>query len=829
MLLPSWSPLVSRALSWALVLGFLGCSRNGGGCVQETTSLYETADLGPGLKESDVQALKHLGPTLLETGINFGVYSERAERIEILLFDDPDSEFPIQQFPLTRFGDVWNLFVEGIGAGQAYGYVAWGPNWPYDKEFRPGSQVGFLTDVDAEGNRFNPNKLLTDPYALVQHRDHDWSRGSLGTGESRRGESTWGAAGKSLVMRSEHTWSEGESAWVTARKAGEGTALNELVIYEVHPKGFTANGLPEVNHPGTYAGIAEMADYLADLGITAVELLPIHEKPLDGGYWGYNPISWFAPELTYSTAFNDRGRPEEVLDEFKAMVETLHAAGIEVLIDVVYNHSGEGGLWREKLVYNDTSLDPDATAQAVNLDSEEVVGLYNVRGLDNAAFYALGEGGRTYWNNTGVGNQMRPNHLPMRTLILDSLHFMVEELHIDGFRFDLAGILGEQDGNYNEWYPVVRDSVLGDIVDDPVLQEFGVRLIAEPWTAGGHYNPVLGAYPAAQSLDGYAWGEWNAHFRDIVRGLLNEDAALNHVEGPVDAGGALTGSFNLYAWNGRRPAHSVNFITSHDGFTLYDLFSFDEKQNGCGVLNPLCCDEPYSQWCDVESGEDNNRSRDWGGGNEGFKRQQMRNAFALLLLSHGTPMILGGDEWMRTQYGNNNAYSNQADNEFNWFRWGEWRANDARLRMHDFVRDLIALRLSRTDAFSPEAYGEGMPFAWKNENNAEPVDWGARRLMVHYYDDGQGWGPELVLLLNFQDGPVPFTLPGDRNWVRVLDTQQYFDFGDGSGETGYFSDNPTADREGSANIMLEGGDAVPDGVYEVPGRTIVVLEDVEAE
>ena len=327
---------------------------------------------------------------------------------------------------MTRIGDVWNLYVEGVGLGQHYGYVAWGPNWTYDEDFYPGSQLGFIADVDSEGNRFNPNKLLTDPYSLALHRDHDWSKGSLGTGESRRDESTWGASAKSMVIASNYEWSEQESDWMTNRQAGTlaGHDWNELVAYEVHPKGFTANGLAEVAHPGTFRGIGEMAPYLQDLGVNAIELLPIHEKPLDGGYWGYNNIHFFVPELSYSSAFLDSSRPDLVIDEFKEMVDQLHQHDIEVWIDVVYNHTGEGGLWREKLFYNDYTTDAEATAQAVNLDSVEVAGLYNLRGLDNWSYYALNENGLTYWNNSGVGNETRANHTPMQRLIMDSLHYM---------------------------------------------------------------------------------------------------------------------------------------------------------------------------------------------------------------------------------------------------------------------------------------------------------------------------------------------------------------------------------------------------------------------
>ena len=643
-------------------------------CPQDTARLYHDEPHAPSLSQFDIEALEHMGAVVVDDGVNFAVWSEAAERLDLLLFDDPEAELPIQQFELTRFGDVWSVYVEGVGYGQHYGFAAWGPNWPYDEDFYPGSEAGFLKDVDTDGNRFNPNKLLIDPYARSVHRDHDWSKGSAGTGESRRSDSTWAAGIKGIVSRSAYEWSADESTWQELRASDdhEGHGWSDLILYEVHPRGFTMNGLEEVEFEGTYKGVAEMAPYLQDLGITGIELMPVHEKAPDGGYWGYNNLNFFALENTYSAAYRDNDKPDEVVDEFKAMVDVLHQHGIEVIVDVVYNHTGEGGLWRDILVYNDYQPDGSAVQDAVNLDSIEVAGIYSFRGLDNAGYYALDGDGLTYWNNTGVGNQTRPNHTPMRRLIMDSIHYMVEELHIDGLRFDLAPILGEKDGDYNYWDDPAN-TILQDIIDDPVVVENNVRVIAAPWSAGGYYNPVIGDFPAAATDADSGWGEWNAHFRDAWRSLINEDTHLSHYEGAVNFGGVVTGSYDLYAHNGRKPYHATNYVTVHDGFTLYDLFTYEDKQNDCGVLNPLCCDEPYNTWCDIESGESHNRSKDWA--DEGLKRQMMRNAFVAMLTSHGTPLLLGGDEWIRTQYGNNNAYSTWADNEWNWFRWGEWRAS----------------------------------------------------------------------------------------------------------------------------------------------------------
>jgi glycogen operon protein len=438
-----------------------------------------------------------------------------------------------------------------------------------------------------------------------------------------------------------------------------------------------------------------------------------------------------------------------------------------------------------------------------------------MRGLDNNGYYALSTDKSGYWNNTGVGNETRPNYAPVRQLVLDSLHFYVEELHVDGFRFDLAGILGEKDGDYNNWDDPAN-TVLQEIIDDPVLQKYNTRIIAEPWTAGGYYSSI-GAFPNSSSKPGTGWGEWNASFRDWWRSIINNDSwVMNSQENGADGGSVITGTELRYGWNGRRPYHATNFVTAHDGFTMYDLLSYSEKQNNCGPLNPTCCDDPYSVWCDTVSGEDNNRSRDWGQDAEDFKRQLMRGMFVGMMISHGTPMILGGDEWLRTQYGNNNAYSTASDNEWNWFRWGEWQAQDERWRMKDFVSKITRFRLSRVDALSPTEYGEGMPFAWKNEYNqdADGTTWGSRHMMIHYYDDGRGFIP-LVILLNMERYDVGFTLP-EGTWGRIVDTQSYFD-------TDTYLSSASLDSRTSGNIDLTGAVEVS-GSYTVPGSSIVILE-----
>ena len=786
------------------------------GCPPTTSAhLYKTMPVAPSYNETDVAAMAHLGAHRVDQGVDFGVYSGHATRVDLLLFDDPESSKPTRELQMKRFGDVWNLYVEGVGLGQYYDYVAWGPNWKYDPGWYPGSIKGFVADVDTQGNRFDPNKALRDPYALAVSRDHDWSKGSLASGPART-QSTWAAAAKSVVVESQYHWSANETQWRQDRENPDwqGHKWNDLIIYETHPKGFTADPASGVKFPGTYKGIGEKADYLKKLGINAVELMPVMEKPLDGGYWGYQTLNFFAPELTYAAA--DEGLKDiddgRIIDEFKWMVDQLHQAGIEVILDVVYNHTGEGGLWREKLQFSDTNPDPGtADSNLVNLDPQEVASLYSYRGLDNISYYALVPSDpRFYMNDTGVGDTSRDNYRPMHQLILDSLHYWASEMHVDGFRFDLAPVLGEKDRVFgSSWDP--KNTVLQEIIDDPLLQKYDTRIIAEPWSVTGFH---LGDFPvASNSSDGrVAFYEWNGNFRDWWRSFLNNDSwTLNTHEGKIDGGGALTGSYDLFHANGRHPYHSVNFVTIHDGFTMYDLFSYNVKQNGCGPLNPVCCDHPTSPFCTRDDGENNNRSRKWD--SEDMKRQLMRDMFTAMMISEGTPMLLGGDEWMRTQLGNNNAYSTGADNSHNWYQWGEWQAKDPNVRMHDFVQKIIAFRKSHLYAFAPADYGTAQ-FTWDGTGAAGNPDWSSRHIAM-YFDDG-GKDPRLEVLINMETSPVTFTLHSG-SWERLLDTQQYFD-------SDTYLQQGSLDPKVSHNITLKSPDPIPGTQYEVQPRSIVVLQ-----
>ncbi len=800
------------------------------GCTsRDYMALYETQPKAPSLSWEEIEDLDVMGPTVIDDGVNFSVFSENATRVELALFDDPESTLPAQQFEMSQYGDVWNLYVEGIGLGQHYGYIAWGPNWEYEEGFYPYSTLGFHADADADGNRFNPNKLLTDPWAKGYHRAHDWYRGSVASGPWRD-ESTYAAGTKSVIVASDYVWSENEADWRQRRQDDGVHAPSELIMYEVHVKGFTENSASGVEHPGTYRGFGEKADYLADLGITAVELLPVHQKEGSlGGYWGYSNLNYFAPEVSYSDDYQRTGEPYEVVDEFKWMVDQLHQHDIEVILDVVYNHTGEGGLWQDRFCFG---TDPETDCYDVTW--EEVTSIFSYRGLDNASYYYVHEDGHQFIDHTGVGGDFRANYRPGKRLILDSLRYWVDEMHVDGFRFDLAAVLGQDALDPERWNP--KQSVLQEIVDDPIIQGYNTRLIAEPWPWGSHADYTgsnghyLGDYPASDDNPGYGFAEWNGGFRDWWRRFVNdpwdEYYILDNREywETINGGEAITGSAALFDDDGRNPYHSINFITVHDGYTLYDLFSFDEPRNACSPVNPICCDQPYSVWCEWQYHETHGYGeKNWGGDAEPFKRQMMRNAFVGMMLSHGTPLMLGGDEWIRTQFGNTNAYSQQSDNSANWFRWGEW-TNDStyhRHRMHDFVRELIKLRKQYAAALAPNGFDD-VAVDWRSPtagNTPNSTDWNSRSTTVLYTPNS---GARVCMLLNMEDFDQDFELPSG-SWKRVVDTQWWYDSPGNSSESGgWFEDHPDADKYETRNIDLENPEEVSVS-YGVKSRSIVVL------
>ncbi len=667
------------------------------------------ADALPGLPSP-------LGATLRDGGVNFAVASSVAEAAEVCLFDDAGAE---TRFRLPDYdGDAWHGFLPGPGSGQAYGFRVHGP---YDT---------------ARGLRCNPAKLLLDPYARAVRGevsfgpavfDYDW--------DDHDAPSSLDSAGHvplSLVKDRSFDW--GSDAPLRRDFA-------DTVIYEVHVKGFTMRhpGVP-AELRGTYAGLAHEAvlEYLTDLGVTAVELLPVHQYVPDEfllrrgltNYWGYNTIGYFAPHAAYSAAVR-AGVSCGQVDEFKAMVRALHAAGLEVILDVVFNHTAEGGEGGPALCF---------------------------RGLDNTAYYRLSPGHPDhYYDTTGTGNSLNAGNPVALRLIMDSLRYWLTEMHVDGFRFDLASTLARQDGGFS------RLSAFFDLVaQDPVVSQ--AKLIGEPWDVGQVDSYDLGDFPPL-------WHEWNGRYRDTMRDFWRS----RHV-GLGEFATRFAGSADLYGEDRRRPTASVNLITVHDGFTLRDLVSYDRKHNDAnGESN--------------RDGTDDNRS--WNSGSEGptadpsvlaLRAQRSRAMLCTLLLSFGVPMLLGGDETGRTQDGNNNAYCQ--DNEISWV---DWAALDDGLL--SFTRRLVAFRQSHP-VFRRHRYLAGVDAAelrWYTPAGTPMTEasWDDREaLALGVYLDGSDapdvaadgeplLDDDFLVLVNAWWEPLEFVVPDCRagqEWVAEIDS-----------------------------------------------------------
>jgi isoamylase len=544
-----------------------------------------------------------LGATLVGEGVNFALYSKHASDVFLLLFDRPEGE-PTDIIQLsTRTKYVWHACVHGVRAGQLYGFKVCGPYKP------------------AEGLRFNEQKLLMDPYAKAltgKFLNTDnlllaYDAQAPETDLSQDLRDNTRMVPKSIVIDDCFDW-QGDTP--------PAIPFEKLMIYEVHPKGFTADPSANVQHPGTYLGFIEKIPYLRALGINAVELLPVHEHYVEDflagkgltNYWGYNTIGFFAPEISYST----QQSPGCQVAEFKTLVRALHKAGIEVILDVVYNHSGEGNECGPTLCF---------------------------RGIDNTSYYCLsgadGRPGRYYMNYTGCGNSMNLTDTHVIRFVMDSLRYWVDVMHVDGFRFDLASVLGRAAGRFERTAPF-----FDAIAQDPVLQR--VKLIAEPWDIGDY---EVGNFPVD-------WSEWNGRFRDTIRKFGKGDGGQL-----IELGRRLTGSADLYGDDGRSAYNSVNFVTCHDGFTLHDLVSYNNKHNDANLEgNRDGSDDNLSWNCGIE-GETNDA------GVIQLRKQLMKNHICMLFFSMGTPMLLGGDECLRTQKGNNNAYCQ--DNDIGWFNWND--------------------------------------------------------------------------------------------------------------------------------------------------------------
>lgn len=634
-----------------------------------------------------------LGTSVTPQGVNFSIYSKHATGVELLFFNNVSDGKPVKTAafdPITnRTGNYWHLFVPGMKAGQIYGYRVSGA-------FAP-----------EQGLRFDAEKVLLDPYGLGVVVPPNYSRDAA----KKRGDNTAVAMKSVVVDPKAYDW-EGD--------APLRNPASRTIVYEMHVRGFTRHpnsGIAEQKR-GTYAGLIEKIPYLKALGITAVELLPVFQfDPQDSSpghinYWGYAPISYFAPHQAYSS----RQDPLGPLDEFRDMVKALHRAGIEVILDVVYNHTAEG----------------DETGPTLCF-----------RGLENEAYYILKPDKSGYENYTGCGNTLNTNEPICRRIVLDSLRYWVQEMHVDGFRFDLASILS-RDASGN---PLANPPVLWDIDSDPALA--GTKLIAEAWDAAGLYQ--------VGHFIGDNWKEWNGRFRDDVRRFLRGDEQT--VPKLADR---LLGSPDIYGHEGREAEQSVNFVTCHDGFTLYDLVSYNQKHNEAnGEENRDGSNDNCSWNCGVEGPTDDPDIK-------ALRLRQMKNFHAINMLSLGLPMILMGDEVGHSQQGNNNTYCQ--DNELNWFDWGLVTQN---AELHRFVSLLAARRVQRD--IQAELHRLNLielvrrsKIEWHGVKLNQP-DWGDNSHALAL--SAQSPGLTFYWILNAYWEPLTFELPGQPGqWQRWVDT-----------------------------------------------------------
>ncbi|MBZ9714031.1 glycogen debranching protein GlgX [Deinococcus multiflagellatus] len=662
-----------------------------------------------------------LGATWDGKGTNFALYSEHASAIELCLFDEQGQETRVPVREQTAF--VWHAYLPGVGPGQRYGYRVHG-------EYAP-----------EKGLRFNPNVVLLDPYARALDGTEQFDRGVFGyvLGEDdsvmQQGEQRGAPLGIVTNPKS-FDWQGDERPNVP---------FHQSVIYEAHVKGLTMThpGVPEELR-GTYAGVATepILTYLKELGITAIEFMPVHQHVddpflLDKGltnYWGYSTLAFFAPDVRYS-AEAKKGNPAGAVDEFKAMVRALHEAGIEVILDVVYNHTAEGNHLGPTLSF---------------------------KGIDNPTYYRLvADDPRFYFDYTGTGNSLNVRHPQTLQLIMDSLRYWVTDMHVDGFRFDLASTLARglhEVDQLSGFFTIIHQ--------DPVISQ--VKLIAEPWDVGeGGYQ--VGNFPVN-------WAEWNGIYRDDMRAFWKGDGGL-----ASEIGYRLTGSSDLYQFNGRKPYASINFVTAHDGFTLRDTVTYEQKHNEAnGEGNNDGHNHNITWNCGVEGETDDPAVN-------ALRARQQRNFLATLLLGQGTPMLLGGDEFGRTQGGNNNAYCQ--DNEISWYNW---HALDEDLLA--FTKKVIALRkahpaLHRRKFFSGRNIrGEDIrDIMWLRFDGQEMTDedWSNPHTQsMGIFLDGGGLDDtdergrplvddHLLLLLNASHVDLPFRLPdlgGCQTWELLLDT-----------------------------------------------------------
>jgi glycogen operon protein len=672
-----------------------------------------------------------LGATPVEGGVSFSIFSREADRLELLLFDGAGDAKPAQvvrlEAPAHRTYHYWHAFVPGLRPGQVYAYRAAGP-------FDP-----------ARGLRFDPDKVLLDPYGRAVVVPDGYDRGAAG----RPGDNTAVAMRSVVVDADAYDW-EGDAP---LRRP-----FSTTVIYEMHVAGFTrhpSSGLDAARR-GTYAGMIEKIPYLQDLGITAVELLPVFQfdrqdcPPGLVNYWGYSPVSFFAPHAGYSS----RRDPLGAVDEFRDLVKALHRAGIEVILDVVYNHTAEGNHEGPTLSF---------------------------RGLDNDTYYILGADRARYANFSGTGNTLNANDAVVRRLIRDSLRYWVADMHVDGFRFDLASVLTRDESGC----PLQRPPILWDIQSDPVLA--GTKLIAEAWDAAGLYQ--VGRF------GGDNWQEWNGRFRDDVRRFVKSDN-----DTVVAFAYRCFGSPDLYGHEDRGPEQSINFITSHDGFTLNDLVSYHDKHNAANGEGGRDGSDANLSWnCGIEGPTTDPDI-------ERLRHRQVKNFLAITLLSLGTPMLLMGDEVRRTQRGNNNAYCQ--DNEISWF---DWTLLERHRDLHRFVKTLVRQRVivanePEVQAVSLNDLLRGAEIQPHGVRLNQP-DLSRESHSVAFTVRGPGGAALFHAMFNAYWEPLPFDLPPltlsmHEGWRRWIDT---------------YRDPPGDVADGFDAPLVEGPH------YLVQGRSLVVL------
>ncbi|MCL2174657.1 MAG: glycogen debranching protein GlgX [Treponema sp.] len=664
-----------------------------------------------------------LGASLAHDGVNFAIFSRNATAMTLIIFESGEKNSPWIEIPLdkriNKTGNIWHCFIRGLKARTCYLYRADGPYFP------------------EKGLRFNPHKTLLDPYAKALTDVSEWDFGKCsGYDPAKPGRDLTYSYDDDITHQPRCIVIDDKFDWQGDKPINY--PLRFSVIYETHVKGLTAHPSSGVEHPGTYRGVIEKIPFFKELGITSIEFLPVQEfneneivrkSPGTGkkltNYWGYSTVAFFAPKGSYAADQTPGGQ----VNEFKEMVRELHKAGIEVILDIVFNHTAEGN---------------------------EQGPTFSFRGLDNSIYYILNENRRYYQNYSGCGNTMNCNHPVVRTFIMDCLRYWVLEMHVDGFRFDLGSILGrDQAGRIMENPPTLEQ-----IAEDPVLNS--TKIIAEAWDAGGAYQ--VGWFPGGR------WAEWNDKYRDDVRKYWRGDPKESRYLAT-----RIAGSSDLYLRDGRKPFHSINFITSHDGFTMKDLVSYNSKHNE---------DNGESN----RDGNDNNLSYNYGieGDNKDpviktIREKQIKNFFATMMVSLGTPMLLGGDEIARTQKGNNNAYCQ--DNEISWYNWSFIEKNKDLFR---FVKEMIAFRLRHPGFMRPEFFsGRGGAYkaipdiSWYNEKKENP-NWDnigyflALRLLGSKADTlADKDDNDFYIMFNSDIDPKPFVLadpPPKKIWWRAVDT-----------------------------------------------------------